>query len=149
MMARMPRHPEGRAVGFGQICPKPRRPDRGRDAPDVLSDRELSDMSMPGRQVFRAGMLVCLHLLWAAVAGIVTMVLGWSIASLIAGVVPAPRRYLVAGGITTLALAAAWLGPSVVERVAASHRLMRASHQAARYGQAWITAGFDRQTQKR
>jgi hypothetical protein len=148
-MERMPRHPEGRTVRFGRICPKPERPNRGQGAgPGVLPGRELSDTRMPRTPVLRVGILVCLHFLWATVAGIVTIMLGWSIAWLIAGVVPVPRQYLTAGGITTLALAAAWLGPSVVERVAASHRLMRSSYQTASYGKAWINAGFNRQTQK-
>lgn len=148
-MERMLRHPERRTVGFGQICPKPGRTDRGRGAgPGALSDRELSGTRMPDSPLLRAGMLVSLHLLWATIAGTVTIILGFNIAALIADAVPVPRRYLAAGGITTLALAAARLGPCVVERIIASHRLMRASHQVARYGQAWITAGFDRQTQK-
>jgi hypothetical protein len=68
---------------------------------------------MPDSPLLRAGMLVTLYLLWAVIAGTVTIMLGFSIASLIADAVPVPRRYLTAGGITTLALAAAWLSPCI------------------------------------
>lgn len=133
MMAHMPRHQERHAVGFGQICPSPGHADRDRGAgPSALSDHELSDTRVPGNPLLRAGMLMSLYLLWAAVAGIVAIILGYGIASLIASVVPVPRRYLAAGGITTLALAAAWLGPSAVERLAASHRLVRDPHEVTR-----------------
>lgn len=147
MMGRMLRHPERRADGLGQICPDPGRADRGRGGGQrALSHCELSNTSVSGSPFLRAGMLMSLYLLWATVAGVVAIMLGYGISSLIAGAVPVPRRYLTAGGITTLALVAAWLGPSVVGRLAAPHRLTRASHRVARYGQAWIVGRFDRQT---
>jgi hypothetical protein len=149
MMGLMLRCLERCAAGIRQNCPEFGRADRSPGAaPGVLTARELSDTGMPGSPTLRVGMRVALHLLWAIVAGVVTIVLGSGLVSLVVGIVPVPRRYLAAGGITTLALAVACLGPAVVERLATSHRLMRASHHVARYGQAWITGRFGRRARK-
>lgn len=132
-MERMLGHPKRRAVDFEQDCLKIERADYGQVAhPGMLSDSEHSSKRSSNNPLLRAGTLVSLHLLWAMIAGTVTIVFGFGIASLIANSVPVPRRYLAAGVITTLALGAAWLGPGVVERLVASRRLMCASDQVAR-----------------
>jgi hypothetical protein len=116
-MALMLRRPKRPASGFGHNCPNHKCADRGPGTgPSVLSDRELTVTKMPGSPLLHVGILALLHFLWAVVAGIASVILGFYIASLIGGAVPVPRPYLSAGGITTLALAAAWFGPRVVER---------------------------------
>lgn len=138
MIGRMPVHPRRHVGRFGQSYRKPGQPGHGHDA----------SATVPATLLLRLGILILLYFLWAAVAGFVAILLGWGIAWLVAGLVPVPRRYLTAGGITTLALIAAWLGPSVVGRVA-SHRSVAVSHHVARSERKRTTTWSDRQAQNR
>jgi hypothetical protein len=70
----------------------------------------------------RIGTALMLHLTWSVVAGFLALVIGWALASLVAGVVPVPRRYVVTGIMTTLAVAAGWATPMVLGRMSAHHR---------------------------
>lgn len=145
MMEPMPRNTAHSAAGSRQIG----RADHGRSPGcSALPDHGLRDTGMLHAPFVRTGLMVSLHLLWAAIAGLVTLILGWSIAAVLAGTVPIPRRYLSAGSITTLALVAACLGPSVVEKVACLARLVAASDHIAYFRHIRTITGFERWTRR-
>ena len=81
--------------------------------------------------VRRVGTLVTLHATWAIAAGAAALVIGYVAASLIASLVPMPRRQVMAGGVTALAIAAGWAAPTIVGRMARRSRLSTSERRAS------------------